>query len=111
MNTTSQCANPKASGDSLPNREDWTPWLRKFAARIEKDKGEWTSKDDTTGEQDKWYERRTEETLRANPRFILRQWVLEEVIAKVERDPVSAKRVLAKVLEVRYGEFLVLSCR
>jgi uncharacterized protein YdiU (UPF0061 family) len=36
-----------------------------------------------------------------NPRFVLRQWVLEEVIAKVEEDAVSGRRILAKVLKVR----------
>lgn len=36
----------------------------------------------------------------ANPRFVLRQWVLEEVIKRVERDSDSGKRVLAKVMHV-----------
>ena len=35
-----------------------------------------------------------------NPRFVLRQWLLEEVIRRVERDSTSGKRVLAKVLHV-----------
>ena len=37
----------------------------------------------------------------ANPRFILRQWLLEEVIKKTEKDSLSGRRVLAKVLHVR----------
>ena len=37
----------------------------------------------------------------ANPRFVLRQWVLEEVIKKVEEDMDNGKRILAKVLQVR----------
>jgi uncharacterized protein YdiU (UPF0061 family) len=35
-----------------------------------------------------------------NPRFVLRQWVLEEVIKKCEQDPYKGKRILAKVMEV-----------
>jgi len=40
-----------------------------------------------------------------NPRFVLRQWLLEEVIAKVERDVDSGKRVLAKVLQMAAHPF------
>ena len=36
----------------------------------------------------------------ANPRFVLRQWVLEEVIRRVEADADSGKRVLAKTLQL-----------
>jgi len=35
-----------------------------------------------------------------NPRFVLRQWVLEEVIKKVEKDPDSGKKILGKVLQM-----------
>ena len=37
----------------------------------------------------------------ANPRFVLRQWVLEDVIEKVTKDPIAGRRLLARVLEVR----------
>jgi serine/tyrosine/threonine adenylyltransferase len=52
--------------------------------------------------EDNWLQKRRKEMEAANPRFILRQWVLEEVIAKVEKDPISGRRVLAKILEVRF---------
>ena len=36
-----------------------------------------------------------------NPRFVLRQWVLEEVIKSVEGDVGEGRRVLGKVMQVR----------
>jgi uncharacterized protein YdiU (UPF0061 family) len=96
MNTTSQCINPKATGGDSPGK-DWTQWLNKFSIRIEEDK---TSSTETAEGSEGWHAQRTKEVLDANPRFILRQWVLEEVIAKVEADPVSGRTILAKVLEV-----------
>jgi uncharacterized protein YdiU (UPF0061 family) len=100
MNTTSQCANPKATGGDS-SAQDWTKWLNKFAIRIEEDKDEWISSVETEGPGE-WYTRRKKEIIGANPRFILRQWILEEVIAKVEADPVSGRTILAKVLEVSF---------
>jgi uncharacterized protein YdiU (UPF0061 family) len=99
MNTTSQCANPKATGGDSSTK-DWTQWLSKFATRIEEEKAQWASSAETTEGSEEWHTRRTKEILGANPRFILRQWILEEVIAKVEADPVSGRMILAKVLEV-----------
>jgi uncharacterized protein YdiU (UPF0061 family) len=69
---------------------EWMAWLEKYAARIEGEKEEWEGVPD-----------RGQAMRGANPRFVLRQWVLEEVIQRVERDPDSGKRVLAKVLKVR----------
>ena len=37
-----------------------------------------------------------------NPRVMPRQWVLEEVVAKVEKDATSRRRILAEVLRVRF---------
>lgn len=100
MNITSQCANPNAvGGDS--SAQDWTKWLNKFAIRIEEDKSKWVSSVEIEGSEE-WYARRQKEIIGANPRFILRQWILEEVIAKVETDPVSGRTILAKVLEVSF---------
>jgi uncharacterized protein YdiU (UPF0061 family) len=79
MNTTSQCANPKATGGDS-SAQDWTKWLNKFAIRIEEDKGEWISSVEAEGPGE-WYTQRRKEITGANPRFILRQWILEEVIA------------------------------
>lgn len=73
---------------------EWRAWLEKYAARIDAERTEWKEGDEG------WNER--EEAMKgANPRFVLRQWVLEEVIKRVERDPESGKKVLAKVLKVR----------
>lgn len=43
---------------------------------------------------------REKEMKNVNPRFVLRQWLLEEVIERVERETQSGKRVLAKVMHV-----------
>lgn len=87
------------SGTPEPERLDraqavreWRAWLEAYAARIGGERGEWGADADAEREA----------AMRsANPRFVLRQWVLEEVIQRVERDPESGKRVLAKVLKVR----------
>jgi len=41
---------------------------------------------------------RKKEARLANLRFVLRQWVLEEVIAKVEADAQNGRHVSAKVM-------------
>ena len=68
-----------------------------YAKRVIDEKDEWVKE----GEAEGWERRREEEMREANPRFVLRQWVLEEVIKKVDEDWESGKMVLAKVLEVR----------
>ena len=74
--------------------EEWLHWLGKYADRIDREASEWAAEPD--------YDAARERAARAaNPRFVLRQWLLEEVIKKVETDPTTGKRVLAKVLEVR----------
>lgn len=74
--------------------EQWIRWLERYANRIDLDASEWD------GEPD--YDAARERAVKAaNPRFVLRQWLLEEVIKKVETDPTTGKRILAKVLEVR----------
>ena len=75
--------------------DDWEKWLEAYRTRIESDADEWAS------EGDMWPEKRRQAMLGANPRFVLRQWVLEEVIKGVEKDWKTGRRVLAKVLEVR----------
>jgi len=73
----------------------WKDWLRKYAERINAEilEGLW-------GDTEKAKEERKESMRLVNPRFVLRQWLLEEVIRRVERDSTSGKRVLAKVLHV-----------
>ncbi|OCH95411.1 UPF0061-domain-containing protein [Obba rivulosa] len=76
---------------------DMRDWLRRYAARIASERGEWAGAEGADGRIDA--ERR--QTARAaNPRFVLRQWLLEEVIKKVEEDAQSGKRVLRKVLQM-----------
>jgi len=93
------------SGTPVPERlargkaiEDWLSWLNQYATRIESERTgpEWASEAD-------FDEARKQAALAANPRFVLRQWVLEEVIKKVEADPDNGKHVLAKVMKVRPG--------
>ena len=80
--------------------EEWMEWLSKYADRIDHDAVEWATEPD--------YDVARKKAARdANPRFVLRQWLLEEVIKKVETDSTTGTRVLAKVLEVRI--FLVVS--
>lgn len=73
----------------------WRDWLKACAERINSEitEGLW-------GTAEKAKEERREEMRLSNPRFVLRQWLLEEVIKKVERDSTSGKRVLAKVMHV-----------
>lgn len=91
------------------NREkaagDVRDWLQRYGARIEKEHSEWAGGEATEGRVDA---ERRQVARAANPRFVLRQWVLEEVIKKVEEDAESGKRVLRKVLKVRSLPFRVL---
>lgn len=74
----------------------WKDWLKKYAARIESEKHEWVS----ASSDGDWQAQREKDARLANPRFVLRQWVLEEVIAKVEADAQNGRCVLAKVMRV-----------
>ncbi|KAH9037777.1 hypothetical protein EDB85DRAFT_1934376 [Lactarius pseudohatsudake] len=78
--------------------KQWRSWLEKYAARIESEKDEWIGAN--SGSEDDWQAHREKEARLANPRFVLRQWVLEEVIAKVEAGAESGRRVLAKVMQM-----------
>ncbi|KAL0954467.1 hypothetical protein HGRIS_003440 [Hohenbuehelia grisea] len=80
--------------------EEWLRWLDTYAARIKEEQEEWVGS--TDGGID---EARAREMRQANPRFVLRQWVLEEVIAKATSDPVSGRRILAKVMHMASNPF------
>ena len=84
----------------MPEREGastrWKDWLEKYATRIESEKEEWVS----ASSDGDWQAQREKDARLANPRFVLRQWVLEEVIAKVEADAQNGRCVLAKVMQV-----------
>ncbi|EUC57586.1 YdiU domain protein [Rhizoctonia solani AG-3 Rhs1AP] len=70
-------------------------WLEKFAVRIAEDQ-------ETSG----WSLDEREKNMRGvNPRFVLRQWVLEEVIAAVDKDNVAGRGVLTKTLEMATNPF------
>lgn len=77
--------------------EEWIAWLDKYSARIETERHgeEWA------GEAD-FDSARQDAAKSVNPRFVLRQWVLEELIKKVEADHDSGKRIMAKVMQVRH---------
>jgi uncharacterized protein YdiU (UPF0061 family) len=84
----------------MPQREGastrWKDWLEKYATRIEGEKEEWVS----ASSDGDWQAQREKDARLANPRFVLRQWVLEEMIAKVEADAQNGRCVLAKVMQV-----------
>ncbi|CAA7266939.1 unnamed protein product [Cyclocybe aegerita] len=84
-----------AYGEATAN---WLGWLEKYSKRILDEKDNWNGIEDVDAE-------REGEMKGANPRFVLRQWVLEEVIGKVERDSNSGKRVLAKVMHMASNPF------
>ncbi|KAI0749960.1 hypothetical protein C8Q80DRAFT_656772 [Daedaleopsis nitida] len=78
--------------DRIKAHSDWLDWLLRYATRIESERDLWTG---SGGDVDA---AREKEMRAANPRFVLRQWVLEEVIQKVETDVESGKRILRIVL-------------
>ena len=84
--------------------EQWLEWLEKYANRIDREASEWAAEPE--------YDAARERAVKAaNPRFVLRQWLLEEVIKKVEADPATGKHVLAKVLKVRISRGVGGGCR
>jgi len=71
-------------------------WLTTYAQRILSERKEWGEDPDAEREA---------ASRSCNPRFVLRQWVLEEVIKNVERDMDSGKRMLRKVLQMACNPF------
>ncbi|KIY49748.1 UPF0061-domain-containing protein [Fistulina hepatica ATCC 64428] len=71
----------------------WAEWLNKYAERINSEASIWNA------------DERHRAMEGANPRFVLRQWVLEEVIAKVEKDSSTGKKALAKVMKMACNPF------
>lgn len=88
--------------DRVRATADFETWLTKYSDRILEEREEWGSIS-----QEEVDALRQKEMNGVNPRFVLRQWVLEEVIAKVEKDAVNGRRILAKILEVRSRNHLV----
>ncbi|KAF7330454.1 hypothetical protein MVEN_02484400 [Mycena venus] len=85
-----------APKDRAPATEEWRKWLGVYAQRIESERGEWGEEMDAE---------RARAGRAVNPRFVLRQWLLQEVIAVVEKDSVRGRRVLAKVLHMACNPF------
>jgi len=65
--------------------KEWLEFLTRFAGRINRDDKQASWKTSAAAKPD-WESFRESETKRYNPRFILRQWVLEEIIEKVQKD-------------------------
>lgn len=70
--------------------EDWTRWLTKYEERLKAESSEHT-------------DRRVRMNL-VNPRFTLRQWVLEETIAKLDHQKGSTEQLL-RVLRMAGAPF------
>ncbi|KAG8897843.1 hypothetical protein FRB99_007877 [Tulasnella sp. 403] len=98
---------------------DWIEFLERYAARIYLDEElhAWKSSLATESRGD-WERMREVETKKYNPRFVLRQWVLEEVIAALQSDaeavnagirtvdsPSKARQMLNKILEMSTSPF------
>jgi len=79
---------------------EWLGWLEHYATRIKDEEAEWTASTSSDINSE-----REQEMKKVNPRFVLRQWLLEEVIGKVERDSDSGKRVLAKLMHMACNPF------
>jgi uncharacterized protein YdiU (UPF0061 family) len=79
-------------------KQSFRPWLKTYAKRVLEEDEHWQ----TASEQDQdWQEYRCEEMRKVNPRFVLRQWLLEETIKKLEEgEGLERRRVLAHILKV-----------
>ncbi|KAF8907321.1 hypothetical protein CPB84DRAFT_1768920 [Gymnopilus junonius] len=96
QNFITKLLDGSSDADSLDHGKatgEWLAWLERYAKRIQEEQGEWAGVADVDAEREK-------EMKASNPRFVLRQWLLEEVISRVERDSDSGKRVLAKVMHM-----------
>ncbi|KAJ3744185.1 hypothetical protein DFH05DRAFT_1158991 [Lentinula detonsa] len=86
-------------------KKDWEEWIDKFKERIEDDQISWKNDAGVVAELEDLYAMRMKEAKEANPRFVLRQWVLEEIIKHVENDQDKGKRQLAKVMHMACNPF------
>lgn len=93
-------------------KKDFGPYLTRFAARVQQPEEVAAWESATVQQNDRgvelsgdgWEEKRKMDMLRSNPKFVLRQWVLEELIEKLEKSGVEriedGRKDLAKVLDV-----------
>ncbi|KZS94206.1 UPF0061-domain-containing protein [Sistotremastrum niveocremeum HHB9708] len=93
-------AKTLAGKDSIDDAssKEWKEWLSIYSQRINRERSSWK-------DGDAWIDDRAQVMKAANPRFVLRQWLLEELIAKCEKDPDTGKRILAKVLKMASSPF------
>jgi uncharacterized protein YdiU (UPF0061 family) len=101
--------------------KDFVPYFQKYCQRVSSpaENTAWEESDvekDVKGvilEGGGWEEKREVEMLRSNPNFILRQWVLEELIGKLESTGTErleeGRKELARVLDVRPCSLFPLS--
>ncbi|CAD6589590.1 MAG: hypothetical protein CYPHOPRED_004877, partial [Cyphobasidiales sp. Tagirdzhanova-0007] len=73
--------------------EEWKEWFHTYQARLEES-------EESAG---KSVDNRRERIKAANPRFILRQWILEEAISRLEKD--SDVAFLQRVLDMANRPF------
>lgn len=103
--------------------KDFIPYFQNYCERVssEQEKTAWTESHverDVKGvvlEGEGWEDKRQVEMLRVNPKFILRQWVLEELISKLESTGTDrieeGRRELARALDVRrFSSLLLFPC-
>lgn len=100
--------------------KDFEPYLTRFSARIQQPEEVSAWEETTIPDNDRgieligggsgWEEKRRTDMKRHNPKFVLRQWVLEELISKLEESGVEriedGRKDLAKVLDVSIAPFL-----
>ena len=94
----------------------WTAWFSQYATRAteQAEQAAWAVAADA-GKVGEWNENRKQSILAANPRFVLRQWVLEELIKDMdealgqgdEAGRREARKRLSGVLQVRPSLSLV----
>ncbi|EJU04998.1 UPF0061-domain-containing protein [Dacryopinax primogenitus] len=79
------------SSCSLQARHAWQAWLEMYSERLE---------------QEGCTDAERQARIRgANPRFVLRQWVLEEVIKRAQEDAEGSRQLLMKLLEMASNPF------
>ena len=109
-------------------QEAFIPWLKAYATRVNhpEEQAAWedfvleSENGNSTGlsveerfgprkELDGWRDKRQEQMRRVNPRFVLRQWVLEDTIGKLEscgpEDVDEARQTLCRVLDMSSRPF------
>lgn len=82
------------------------PWLKHYAAVIEQNRDAW----ETT--EGNWEDKRSAEMRSVNPRFTLRQWLLEETIKKLEHgEGLPRRKILGDIMRVSSSEDFRQGCR